>query len=402
MLKVSEALERIYNRAKPLGTMEIPISMSLGFVVARDIHAKFDLPPFDQSAVDGYAVGSQEFRFEVLKGEIKAGDMHDLKISKGQAIRIFTGAKIPKGTYAVIPQENTILKDGYIEVNKIFKKGDNIRLKGEDVKRGDLVIKKGTLITPPVIGVLASLGYLNVKVHKKPSVAVITTGNELVDIGEKLEGAKIIDSNYYQISAILEGWGIKVSRRERVPDDPEKLISAIGKALNYANIIITVGGVSVGDYDFVKDVVKELGIKKDFWQVLQKPGKPLFFGVKGRKLFFGLPGNPVAVSVCMYIYVRAAIRRMMGLEGDVLNDFMCAKISEDIHKNPKKLEFIRGYMYYSPDRKYLPMVKPIHKRGSHMLSGLIESNVLILAEENRGSIASGERVRVLPIRWFEI
>ncbi len=402
MLKVNEALERIYNRAKPLGTIEVPISMSLGFVLAKDIHAKFDLPPFDQSAVDGYAAGSHGFKFKVLKGDIKAGDIHDMEISGDQAVKIFTGAKIPKGTYAVIPKENAILRDGYIEVNKVFKKGDNIRLKGEDVKKGDLVIKSGTLITPPIIGVLASLGYSSVKVYKKPSVAVITTGNELVDIGEKIEETKIVDSNYYQISAMLEGWGIKVSYRERVPDDPEKLMIAISKALEHSNIVITVGGVSVGDYDFVKDVVKKLGIRKDFWQVLQKPGKPLFFGVKGRKLFFGLPGNPVAVSVCMYIYVRAAIRKMMGLNGNVFEDFVYAIISEDIQKGPQRLEFIRGYMYYPKDRKYLPVVKPIHKRGSHMLSSLINSNALILAEENISHIEHCEEVKVLPLRWFEI
>ncbi len=403
MLRVSEALERIVSRTRVLGSKKVPLEEALGHVLAEDITAGRDLPPFAQAAMDGYAVGSYGYEFQLLNGEIRAGDEPwEEPIMPGEAVRIYTGAPVPPGTYAVVPQEYVEVLNGTVRSTKVMEEGENVRPKGEEAKEGEVVVPMGTFITPPVVGLIASLGYRKVKVVKKPKVAVITTGSELVDPTPNPPSGKVVDSNMYQITAALNAWGVEVTYRKRVPDDPEGLRGAMEEALDVANIVITAGGVSVGKYDLVRRIAEDLGISQTFWRVAQKPGKPMFFGIKGRKLIFGLPGNPVSVSVCLYIYVKTAIRRMMGLKGSVMDGFVYALLAKTLNKKGKRLEFLRGHMFYTEDRRYLPIVKPIPRRGSHMLTSLRDANSLIILPEDKNYFEHCNDIRVIPLRWFDL
>ncbi len=403
MLRVNEALERIVSRTRTLGSKKVSVEEALGHVLAEDIRTPGDMPPFDQAAMDGYAVGSHGYEFRVLEGEIKAGDEPwDAPLMPGDAVRIYTGAPVPPGTYAVIPQEYVEVLNGKIKSTKVIAEGENVRPRGEEARKGETILPSGTFITPPIVGLLASMGYTHVKVIKKPKVAVITTGSELVDPTPSPPPGRVVDSNMYQITATLRAWGLEVAYRKRVGDDLPSLIKAVNEALEVANIVITSGGVSVGKYDLIREVAEELGITQTFWRVAQKPGKPMFFGIKGRKLVFGLPGNPVAVSVCMYVYVKTAVRRMMGIKDSVLDNFVYAILAKTMNKKGKRLEFVRGHMFYTEDRKYLPIVKPIAKRGSHMLTSLRDANALIVLPEDRNYFEHCMDVKVLPLRWFSI
>jgi len=403
MLRVNEALERIVSRTRVLGSKKVSIEDALGHVLAEDIKTPGDMPPFDQAAMDGYAVGSHGYEFRVLDGEIRAGDgPWDAPLMPGDAVRIYTGAPVPPGTYAVIPQEYVEVLNGKIKSTKVITEGENVRPRGEEARKGETILPAGTFVTPPIVGLIASMGYTHVKVIKKPKVAVITTGNELVDPTPSPPPGKVVDSNMYQITAALRAWGLEVVYRKRVGDDLPSLIKAVNEAIDVANIVITSGGVSVGKYDLIRKVAEELGITQTFWRVAQKPGKPMFFGIKGRKLIFGLPGNPVAVSVCMYVYVKTAVRRMMGLKGGVLDDFVYALLAKTMNKKGKRLEFVRGRMFYTEDRKYLPIVKPIEKRGSHMLTSLRDANALIVLPEDKNYFEHCMDVKVLPLRWFSL
>ncbi len=239
MLKVSEALERICKRAKPLGVTTVPLEGSLGHVLAEDIVARFNLPNFNQSAVDGYAVGSERFKFKLLDLEIKAGDVPNITLNKDEAVRIFTGAIVPDGTYAVVPQENVNVSDGYLEINKVISRNENIRFEGEDISKGDVVLESGKIITPPIVALLASMGYSLVKVYKKPRIAIITTGNELISIRKDPPKGKVIDSNIYQMKAIVQAWGLNVVFSKRVPDDLDSIVLALKDAFLEADVVIT-------------------------------------------------------------------------------------------------------------------------------------------------------------------
>ncbi len=403
MLRVKEALDRIIKRTRVLGTQKLPLEEALGHVLAENIPSPFPLPMYDQAAMDGYAVGSHGYEFTLLEGEIKAGD-HPVEspIMPGEAIRIYTGAPVPPGTYAVIPQEYTQEIGGRLRSSKVIKDGENIRRKGEEVKEGQRVLKVGDFITPPVVGLLAALGREKVRVYKKPKMAVITTGSELVGPTPSPPPGKVIDSNMYQITAALRAWGLEVVYSKRVEDDREALKEAVSEALEVAHIVITSGGVSVGRYDLITSVAEDLGIREVFWKVAQKPGKPLFFGIKGRKLIFGLPGNPVSASVCLYIYVKTAVRKMMGVKRSILEDFVYALLSKTLNKKGKRLEFVRGHLFYTEDRKYLPIVRPIQKRASHMLTSLKDANALIILPEDRGYFEHCQDVKVIPLRWFDL
>ena len=321
MISVEKALSLILSEIKEMGTERVDITASLGRVIAENIFSKRDNPPWNNSAMDGYAL-----RYEDIRGgsrekpavlrvteDLPAGYTAKNPVSKGEAIRIMTGAPIPNGADTVVMVEDTE-KDG--ENVKIFREttlGENIRRAGEDIKTGELVVPEGTVIRPAEVGIMATCGRAFVSVYQRPRVAVVSTGDELVDVDEEITEGKIVTSNSYTLSSMAIECGAVAFQLGIAKDTKKALKEKLLQAL-HADVIITSGGVSVGDFDFVKDVLKELGSEMKFWKVAMKPGKPLAFGTIGGKPAFGLPGNPVSCMVCFEQFVRPSLLKMMGHE----------------------------------------------------------------------------------------
>lgn len=301
MITVEEALNKILSLIQPLGLEKVNLLGGSGRVIGEDVVANRDIPPFDNSGMDGYAVRSEDIqntssdspvRLEVI-GDLPAGFFPTKTVGRGQAIRIMTGAPIPEGADSVVPVEETKGKDRFVSVLKAVSPGECIRKKGEDVKKGDRVISKGDIIRPSEVGMLASVGRSVISVYQKPMVAILCTGEELVDVDDDLNEVKIVSSNSYALAAQVKDCGaIPVQlgiAKDRKEEIKEKLLQGFR-----ADIIISSAGVSVGDYDFVKEVLNDLGMEMIFWKVAMKPGKPVVFGTLRGKLVFGLPGNPVS------------------------------------------------------------------------------------------------------------
>lgn len=314
MITVEEALQKIEAKTPQLGESRVNISDCIGYVLSEDILSPVNIPPFPQSAMDGYAIkmdgDSPEFN---LVGEVKAGDSgNEISLNKGEAVRIFTGAMVPEDADCVVMQEKVERNENKITITKDFKKGDNIRLAGEQIKNGELAYAKGAILTPPGIGFLSGMGIAEVPVIKKPVVSIINTGNELTKPGNPLSDGKIYESNSYTLDAALKSVGIYGNKTFWVEDTLQSTIDQISKSLESSDVVLLTGGISVGDYDFVAEALNTLGVTKVFHKIKQKPGKPLFFGKKGNKMVFALPGNPAAALTCFYFYVLPALRKLAG------------------------------------------------------------------------------------------
>jgi molybdopterin molybdotransferase len=293
-----------------------PLLESLGFFLAEDIFAPIDIPSFDNSAMDGYALSWSSEPTRKLKQTIKiqAGDPTSTSVSSEEAVRIFTGAPLPHGTDTVIPQEWVVISSDRLTFDPDkFKKGSNARLRGAQNKKGDRIATAGTLITPGMVSLLASVGFAEVAIYKQPSVAVILTGNELQQVGQPLAEGKIYDANGPVLKAYLNQLGIDVANIFFALDEPEALNKLIVETLNSHDILLLSGGISVGDYDFVKSGLLQAGVEELFYKVRQKPGKPLFVGQLDReKWIFALPGNPASTLTCFNQYVKPCIQAWLG------------------------------------------------------------------------------------------
>jgi molybdopterin molybdotransferase len=397
MISVEKALSTILAHFRPLSLEKIKILDALNRVTSEDLYAPRNIPPADNSAMDGYAVifmdikGATKRNPVILKiiEDIPAGKVPRKKLKKGMTARIMTGATIPEGADAVIRQEDT-KKDG----QKVFiyapvKRGQDIRPSGEDVKEGELVIPKGTVIKPALIGMLASLGYSSVNVYRRPRVAIIATGDELVDIKNDPPPAKIVNSNSYALAAqVLACGGIPVMLGI-VRDKKPALLKKFNTAL-HSDLIISSGGVSVGDFDFVKNVMEEIGNSMHFWQVAMRPGKPLAFGdVKGVPLF-GLPGNPVSVMVSFEQFVRPCLLKMQG-HTKIFRQTLKAVSAQEIKKTAGIKHFIRAIVNREKD-KYT--ASNTGDQGSGILKSMVLANALIVLEENDTRAKKGGQVNV--------
>ncbi|MBI3399265.1 MAG: molybdopterin molybdotransferase MoeA [Deltaproteobacteria bacterium] len=402
MISVETALEIILSEIKPLGMERINILSTLGRVLGEDISAYIDNPPWDNSAMDGYAVrtidtkGASKDRPIILQviEDLPAGYTAKKTIKKGETIRIMTGAPIPKGADAVVMVENTEKSAGggqksEVKIFKEAKAGDNIRRGGEDFKKGDIVLTKGMVIRPAEIGMLAAVGKSNVYAYQKPQVAVLSTGDELVEIEETPISGKIINSNSYAISAqIMECGAIPIQlgvARDNKKDLQEKLEFGLT-----ADCIISSGGVSVGDFDFVKDVLKEMGSEMRFWKVAMKPGKPLAFGVIGGKPAFGLPGNPISSMVAFEQFARPAILKMTGRE-DIFKRAFTAILTKSINKKPGRMHFVRAVL---EDKKGQLYATPLEGQGAGILSSMVKANCLIILPEDAKDVKKGSKIKV--------
>lgn len=417
MIAFQEALDNILQHAPALASQRLSLEEARGRFLAQPIQARHDLPPFDQSAMDGYGVrvedvaGASERTPASLElaGAVRAGDPGQRGISAGQAVRLLTGAKVPRGVEAVVMQECCQQKDGRLLVQRPVKPGENIRRQGEEFAKGAAVLPAGLAITPPVIGLLASLGYAQVMVHRQPRVALVVTGSELLAPGEPLRAGKIRDANSYALAAALEELGIPPVLRLRVPDDRRQMRRDLARALRAADVIIAAGGVSVGDHDHVKGILADLGVETVHWQVAIKPGKPNYFGLcrpsrqarssnhsgQRERLIFGLPGNPVAALLSFQQFVRPALLRLMGAQAS--GPFsLTARLTAAVRKKPGRLEWVRGRLGHCDG---LWTVTPTVGQESHMLGGLACADCLIRFPAEQSSLAEGETVTVEVLSW---
>jgi molybdopterin molybdotransferase len=398
MIKVDEALKTILDSVKgPLGSERIGILESPGRVLGEDIHSDCDIPAFDYSAMDGYAVRAADtagassgsgIKLKVV-GEFRAGGDTSSRVQAGQAVKIMTGAPIPEGADAVIMVENTKQEGAVVEILEEVEKGKNIRLAGEDIKKGDLVLEKGSLITPSYIGMLASLGESVVSVSKKPRVAILTTGDEVISIEDKMAPGKVRNSNSYALySQIIADCGIPVNKGV-ARDNKDSLRDALTSCLD-CDIIVTSGGVSMGEYDYVKDVMNELGMEEKFWKVAMRPGKPNLFGMIQGKPFFGLPGNPVSTMISFEVFVRPTIMKMLGRRDGERREVE-AVLKEDV-KTKKGLKFFVRAITRWQDGGYV--TRTTGPQGSGMLSSMVKANSLMIISEDEETVRKGSKVKV--------
>jgi molybdopterin molybdotransferase len=397
MITVAEALDKILSQIHPLGFEKVSLLDALGRVIGEDIYAQRNIPPLDNSGMDGYALRSEDVReackelpvrLEVIE-DLPAGFISTKKVEKGKAIRIMTGAPIPKGANTVIPVEETKRGDGFVLVLKAVSLGENIRRSGEDVRKGDCVVSQGDLIRPAEVGMIASLGRSFISVYQRPLIAILCTGDELVDVDGGVNEVKIISSNSYTLAsqvkdcgAIPLQLGIAQDRREEIE---EKLRQGIR-----ADVVISSAGVSVGDYDFVKEVMKKLGMEMLFWKVAMRPGHPLAFGTIGSKPVFGLPGNPVSSMISFEQFVRPSLLKMMG-HRQLFRPVIEAVLKEEFKKAIGRRFFIRGSVSLEKGQY---VVTTTGEQGSGILRSMVKANGLIVIPEDQEIVRAGERVKV--------
>lgn len=314
MISTSEAKELIHSNVRSLNTVRLPLPEAAGLTLAEAITATLDIPAFPQSSMDGYAFsfdGWKSNRELVIDGEMAAGAGSFTELSPGKAIRIFTGAPVPPGADTVVMQERVHTENGKLDIeDEQLQKGANVRPQGSEIKSGMPALSKGTQLTPAAIGFLAGIGITEVTVIPHPSVTIIVTGNELQEPGQPLQYGQVYESNSFALTAAFKLMGVKDLNILQVRDDPSALTSALQQGLDYSDMVLLTGGVSVGDYDFVPKAVMNCGVKTVFHKVRQRPGKPFFFGKKEDRVVFGLPGNPSSVLTCFYMYVVPALEIM--------------------------------------------------------------------------------------------
>ena len=397
MISVEKALKTILVNFRPLGLEKINILESRGRVIGEDVFAPHNIPFADNSAMDGYAVRhidakgatkENPLQLKVIE-DIPAGKVALKKIKKGEAARIMTGAVIPEGADSVIRQEDTKKNGRTVIIYTAAKKGENIRSAGEDVRKGDLIVNRRSALRPADIGMLAALGKAFISVYQKPRVAIISTGDELVDIETDPPLGKIINSNSYSLAAqVLECGGIPIMlgiSKDKKLDLQEKFKTAL-----HADVIISSGGVSVGDFDFVKKVMGEIGNAMHFWQVAMKPGKPLAFGaIKGIPMF-GLPGNSVSAMVSFEQFVRPYLLKMQG-HTKIFRQTIKALSSQKIQKKKGVKHFIRAIV---KKEKNQYMAAITGEQGSGILKSMVLANALIVLKENETKVKKGDPVTV--------
>jgi molybdopterin molybdotransferase len=345
MLSFEDAREAILKNITSLDAEEVELLDSLGRIMAEDTVAQFSLPPFDNSAMDGYAVRIEDCRDGALlpiQDFIPAGGVLTAPLTSGKTIKVMTGAPVPHGCNAIIPIEDTVEKNHAIRIQSAVKANQHIRHAGEDVKENDLVFIAGTPIRIAEVNMLASLGKRRVKVYHKPVIAILATGDELVDPGQPLTEGKLYNSNSYMLAAAVREAGATPLILGIARDNHENMRSKIGEGLK-ADALITAAGVSVGDRDFVRETLEELGVKQIFWKISIKPGKATAFGMHGAKPVFSLPGNPVSAMITFAELVRPALLKMMG-HRHVIQPLLSATLREDVRKKAGKIFFARMHL----------------------------------------------------------
>jgi len=390
MINYKDALNFCLSNAKPINrTTNIFINEALNRILAQDIYAKRDAPAFTNSAMDGFAFKySNNKKLKIIK-TIYAGDKYkDFEVKENECVKIMTGAKLPSSCDSVIPIENCKVYDGYIEFEEI-KKGANVRIKGEEIKKGDLLIKKGTLITPEIIALLVSQGIVNIKVYDTLKIAILATGNELKEPWEEIKESEIYNVNSYSISALLKKFGFESDIIGLSLDSLEEIKKAI-KNLQCYDVIITSGGISFSEADFVYKAFIDNNLKPLFHKIAVKPGKPTMAGIMNSSFVFAMPGNPLSAYINTFCLAIPTIKKLSGDNNYYYQTFSAINKS-DFKVNPKKDHTILGYYENEEFEVYNS-----YKYGSAMLTPLTNSNAIFLLNKGKEIIKKNEKIKIIP------
>lgn len=409
MITYEEALSIVLDHTPVFPAENVALDELCGRVLGEDLHAPFDMPMFDNSAVDGYGVlvadvqdASDDSPVKLpLNCILRAGDPGEMALSPYNSVKILTGAVVPPGVEAVVMREYCQETESSVLVKRSACIGENIRPRGAEYRKDETILRRGMPVTPPVVGMIASLGLTHAKVHQQPRAAVISTGNEIVQPGMELRPGQIYDSNSYALKAALQEFGVAQVGRYHAAEDETKTEEALRAALGRADLVVCAGGVSVGDFDFVTTACKTIGVESKIWKIAIKPGKPVYFGTfdegGGKKLVFGLPGNPVSALVTLHLFVRPAVRKMMGMAPERVKPLAFnAVLDGELRKRPDRMEFVRGVLRSENGRLH---VKPTTGQDSHMLGGLCNATCLIHFGKDETRIAAGDQVLVEILDW---
>ena len=406
MISVEEALERILAGISPLDASQVPLAESLGLVLTEDISADEDMPPFANSAMDGFALLSKDSqqrdgrspRLRVT-GTVAAGYVSEHSVTDGTAMRIMTGAPVPPGADTVIQVELTRSdspQSEWVEILQAVEPGNNIRPAGEDMRRGQNVLARGTEIGPWEIGILATLGRATVPAIRRPHVAILGTGDEVIDVDQPLRPGKIRNSNSYLLEAAVRRAGAIVHRLGIAQDTVESLREKFGEAMQ-SDLILTSGGVSVGDFDLVKNIMAEQGAI-NFWRINMRPGKPVAFGHIGQTPLLGLPGNPVSAAVTFELFGRPAIRKMLG-HTRLLRPQIEVIVEDGVNDVAMRRHYVRSHVAWHNGRF---IAHTTGNQGSNIMTSLLNANALVIVPEGGVQIHPGDTARALMLDWPEI
>lgn len=395
MIAVAEALELIKKHVSLLDPVTINLRDARGFVLAHDIHSPLSSPPFCQSSKDGYAfcfADLMQTKMFTITGERAAGDAYPIRVQPFEAVRIFTGAALPEGCDTVVMQEKTDRQNTKLIIrDDVLIAGSNVRPMGADIQQGDIAMWAHTVITPAAMGFLAGLGIYTVSVFPQPVVHIIVTGKELVAPGQVLQHGQVYETNSIMLTSGLAQLGLHQVSTSFTGDDPGKLVALLQEALQRADLIILTGGVSVGDYDFVVQATQDCGVQQLFHTVAQRPGKPLYAGIKDHTLIFGLPGNPAAVLTCLYMYVVPAIEIFTGRKNLVQQKRL--PLTKGFNKMISLRQFLKG-------RCTTDGVLPLPAQESFQLSSFAVANCLINLSEEKKEYAAGDIVEVMLLPYL--
>ncbi len=406
MISVEEAQAQVLKGATPLGIESVDLMEGVGRVLAEPLVAPHDLPPFDNAAMDGYALRAEETLAATpdapvhlrLVGESMAGKGYTCPLHPGEAVVISTGAPVPAHANAVLPLEQAEVQNGHLLIREPVKPGAHIRPKGLDVQAGTTLLIAGTRLQLPHIGLLAALGLTPLKVYRRPRVALLTTGSELLPYDAPLQPDAIRDSNRVMLCQWLKAWGVPYAFAGVVPDELSAIIARLEQTLSEAEVTILTGGVSVGARDLVKPALQQLGARIVFWRVNMKPGKPILFARHGKQAIFGLPGNPLAIVVGCLLFVRPYLSALEG-EAHPAPRYLMARLSTPVHKQEARAELLTAQLHAEPDGTL--SITPTPAQGSSLLGSLAQANAFLYLPAGESHYPAGTLVNALPIAPLE-
>ncbi len=393
LLTLEEAQVLVLERVRPLAAEPVPIGQAIRRVVAEDVQARVDLPPFASSAMDGFAVRSADLPGTLrIVGESAAGRPYEGQLEPGSAVSISTGAVVPADADAVVPVERVVRSVNTVEISEVAPTGAHVRPRGGDVTTGEVVMQAGEVLTPARLAAVAAAGVAAVECRRRPRVGILATGSELVAPGEPLRAGQIYETNGLMLDAALSGAGAEIVTEPAAADDEAVLREALERGLA-CDVLVTSGGVSVGEHDLVRAVERALGVEEVFWRVSIKPGKPVSFGVRGGTLVFGLPGNPVSALVGCELFVKPALRALQGVV-EPLPRFETGRLAIGLRRNAERDEFVRARVRTDANEVVL---EPIVGQESHMIVRSSAAAALVHVPRGNGELAAGTAARWLRL-----